>query len=156
MCNRNSAPRRAAHAVVALGLSAAPLLCTAEPLEHQVVVDEEGVPRDCLLLNGASLSTVVAEFNLRNVRQLAIVDPAIEHLGVGGMVCPTRLTSLLGALKALGVDSVGPTGESSGPGVIRLSWSRSMVGLPPGKAPGEKPTYEQSPQANSRNQAHKR
>jgi len=155
MCKRKSAPRRAANAVLALGLSAAPLLCTAEPLEHQVVVDENGVPQDCLLLNGVPLSAVVAEFNLRNVRQLAIVDPSIEHLGVGGMVCPTRLASLLRALKVLGVNSVGPTGGDSRQGVIRLSRARPIAGLPRGKPPQVKPTYEQSPPLSPGNQTDK-
>lgn len=78
-------------------------------------------PRDCLHLQDAPLKAVVAEVNHYNQRQLAIIDPRIEDLRLGGRVCPADLDGFLRLIDALGVRVVGRARDGSNHEVIRLA-----------------------------------
>jgi len=73
-----------------------------------------------------SLKHAVSEINRYNVRQLVIVDPAIENLSVGGRF---RYSDYDGAVKAmthvLGITS---SVDESNPNILKLSRPQSRLG----------------------------
>jgi len=107
--------------LTSLWLSAMALPCKGSPPEHPTITGNSPIKEDCLRLNGELLITVVAEVNRRNVRQLEIVDPAIERLAIGGAICPMDLDRLVRGLRRVGIHSVRGDLDSSSERVIRLA-----------------------------------